>query len=384
MTIASLRAWAWIHRWTSLVCTLFLLLICASGLPLLFEDEIDHWLSPTHYAPVPPGTRPASLDRIVAEGRRLYPGQVVISLYRDDDEPQTFLYMAPSWAALKADSGSEHFIRFDSRTGQVLERPEREQLGFMQVMLALHTDLFMDLPGELFLGFMGLLFVAAIVSGLVLYGPFARKLGFGTVRADRSRRLKWLDLHNLLGVVTVCWALVVGVTGVMNELSSPLFALWLRTDVHAMLAPWQGRAPLDQSGISSVQAAFDVASRVRTNLKVSSIAFPGSEYGSPYHYLLWAKGNTPLTSRLYSPVLVDAKTGALTGVVGMPWYLRVLELSRPLHFGDYGGMPLKILWALFDLVTIAVLGSGLYLWFAKRRVPVELPRMEAFEAERGP
>jgi uncharacterized iron-regulated membrane protein len=51
----------------------------------------------------------------------------------------------------------------------------------------------------------------------------------------------------------------------------------------------------------------------------------------------------------------------------MPWYLRLLEVSRPLHFGDYGGMPLKIIWALLDLVTIFVLGSGLYLWFARRK-----------------
>ena len=50
----------------------------------------------------------------------------------------------------------------------------------------------------------------------------------------------------------------------------------------------------------------------------------------------------------------------------MPWYAKVLFLSQPLHFGDYGGLPLKIIWALFDLVTIFVLASGLYLWFARR------------------
>ncbi len=55
----------------------------------------------------------------------------------------------------------------------------------------------------------------------------------------------------------------------------------------------------------------------------------------------------------------------------MPWYLRTLEVARPLHFGDYGGLPLKIIWALLDLVTIAVLGSGLYLWLARRKSPVE-------------
>ena len=34
---------------------------------------------------------------------------------------------------------------------------------------------------------------------------------------------------------------------------------------------------------------------------------------------------------------------------------------QPLHFADYGGLPLKILWAILDLITIFVLVSGLYL-----------------------
>ena len=64
---------------------------------------------------------------------------------------------------------------------------------------------------------------------------------------------------------------------------------------------------------------------------------------------------------------MDARTGQVTRTVQLPWYLKALELSRPLHFGDYGGLPLKVLWALLDFVTIIVLGSGLYLWIARRR-----------------
>lgn len=45
----------------------------------------------------------------------------------------------------------------------------------------------------------------------------------------------------------------------------------------------------------------------------------------------------------------------------------MLALSQPLHFGDYGGLPLKLLWALLDLLTIVVLASGLYLWIARRK-----------------
>jgi uncharacterized iron-regulated membrane protein len=42
---------------------------------------------------------------------------------------------------------------------------------------------------------MALLFVAPIVSGVVLYGPFVKRLEFGAVHRERSSRLKWLNLQ---------------------------------------------------------------------------------------------------------------------------------------------------------------------------------------------
>jgi len=62
----------------------------------------------------------------------------------------------------------------------------------------------------------------------------------------------------------------------------------------------------------------------------------------------------------------------------MPWYYMALSMSRPLHFGDYGGLPLKILWAALTLFTMVVLGSGLYLWLARSAVSpsVRLHRLD--------
>lgn len=371
MTAArSLKRWYVVHKWTSLICTLFLLMICLTGLPLIFHEEIDHWLDPHQYADLRADAPRASFDQLAAIAHRQYPNEVIASMYADDDEPQVYIWMAPSFAALKNDPDVMHSIRVDARTAQVLEtsKPSGQQSKtFLEIMLALHTDLFVDLPGELFLALMALLFVIAIVSGVVLYGPFMKKLDFGTVRRGRATRLKWLDLHNLLGIVTLCWGLIVGLTGVMNELSTPLFALWQQTDVKHMLTAYEGKAVPPQNELPSVQAALDTAKRAVPGMAIVSIVYPGNPFGSPYHYLFWAEGDTTLTSRLMSPILVDARTGAFSAVVKMPWYLRALEVSRPLHFGDYGGMPLKILWSLLDLITIIVLGSGLYLWIARRR-----------------
>lgn len=372
-----LARWQWVHRWSSLICTAFLLVICLTGLPLVFSEEIETLTHPRHYAAMPADTPRASLDGLARQALSNNPGQIVTSIYADDDEPQVYVWMAPSFAAAKANPRIQHFMRFDARSGAILERsPAVPSTDVMTVMLRLHMDLFAGLLGELFMGAMGALFVAAVVSGVVLYGPFTRRLDFGAVRMQRARRTRWLDLHNLLGVVTLAWAAVVGLTGVMNELSTPLFGLWRATQVESMLAPWHGRPPLRAADLISPQAAFETASRALPGMVVTSVIYPGDANGSPFHYVLWAHGKSHLTAQLFTPVLVDARTGRLTAVVTMPWYLRALEVSRPLHFGNYGGLPLKILWALLDLVTILVLGSGLYLWWPRRRrqPAVSLPR----------
>jgi uncharacterized iron-regulated membrane protein len=363
----AIRVWALIHKWTSLICMAFLLLLCLTGLPLIFHDEIDHLFDHKTFLPaLPNDPAAASLDRIVEASQEKYPSEYPWVLVWDDDHPHVIkLAMVPS---PEADAEQTHVLALDSRTAQVLDEPQ-PQRGFMYVMLKIHEELFAGLPGALFLGVMGSLFVAAIISGALVYGPFMRKLDFGTVRRDKARRLTWLDLHNLLGIVTLTWALVVGATGVMNTLSEPLFDLWRAQELPSLLASYQDKPLPTQFG--SVQAAVDTARQALPEMEVTSVVFPNTRFGSPRHYLIWTQGKTPLTARLSTPVLIDAETGQLTAAHGMPWYLRALEVSRPLHFGDYGGLPLKIVWALLDGVTIVVLGSGLYLWLARRQTLIE-------------
>ncbi|MNJ00292.1 hypothetical protein D3C73_1595880 [compost metagenome] len=64
----------------------------------------------------------------------------------------------------------------------------------------------------------------------------------------------------------------------------------------------------------------------------------------------------------------------LTDMREMPLYVKLLLISQPLHFGDYGSLPLKIIWALLDIVAIVILASGLYLWWGRRQaLPEQRP-----------
>ncbi len=362
MKADSLRAWVWVHKWSSLVCTLFMLLLCITGLPLIFHHEIGHLLGTEIETPaLPPGTPRADIDQVLAAARGEFPGKPVLYISQEPDD-DTFWYVSLADSLDELEKFDVAVV--DSRTAQVLGTPRFDQ-GFMAIMTRLHVDLFAGVPGMLFLGFMGLLLVVAIVSGVVLYSPFMRKLDFGTVRRDRSSRVKWLDLHNVLGIVTVIWALAVGLTGVINTLSVPALNYWQTHHLAPFIAQYQqGSVPVP-SELASLEQAVVAAEAAEPGMTLSFVAFPGALGSSNYHYAIYMRGVTPVTSQLYQPVLADARTGQIVASVQQPWYLKTLYLSQPLHFGDYGGMPLQIIWALLDLLTIVVLGSGLYLWLRK-------------------
>lgn len=365
MQATTLRRWVWIHKWSSLVCTLFMLLLCLTGLPLIFHHEIGHLTGTEIEAPrMPPGTPAASVNKVLAAAQSQHPLLKVQYIFREPNETATWLVGLNT--SLEAMEGGKTVL-VDARSAEVLGQPNYEE-GVMYVLLKLHVDMFAGLPGKLFLGLMGLLLLVAIVSGVVLYQPFTRKLAFGTVRSDRSSRIRWLDLHNLLGIVTVAWALVIGLTGVLNTWADLVLKYWQYDQVAQMVAPYKGQAP---RSLGPLSLAVDAAQTREPQMTPGFVAFPGTTFSSPHHYAVFMRGNQPLTARLFKPVLVDAQAGTVTDSRDPPWYLTALLISQPLHFGDYAGLPMKVLWALLDLVTIVVLGSGLYLWWQRRGKPLD-------------
>lgn len=378
MRSSSLRAWYLVHRWTSLVCTLFMLLLCVTGLPLIFAHEIDHGLG--HAAEAPHlnasfADARANLDAIVEAAQARRPSDAVQFLVWDpEDSDLVFVRLGETITAQRPSA----FLTYDARTGAFLREYPLED-GLVMVLLRLHVDMFLGLPGTLFLGLMGIFLVASIISGAVLYGPYMGKLPFGAVRRERSSRIRWLDLHNLIGIVTMVWLLVVGATGVINTLAIPIFASWQATELADMVRRHDRSGP--DGSFGSPDRAVGGALRAVPSHRMSFLAFPGNGFASSRHFVAYMSGQTPLTSRLLIPVLVDGRTGAVLHRGELPWYVTTLLMSQPLHFGDYGGLPLKIIWALLDVLSIVVLGSGVYLWLRRRGVPFEPSRRGADTAE---
>lgn len=359
MKTRTLRAWSWVHRWSSLVSTAFLLMLCLTGLPLVFSHELNHVLLDEVWAPADPDGAGLDLDQVLAVALSRHPGDVPAFMSFDEDRPVVNV----TSRALDAPTGSFNFQPIDQTSGEAA--PPVAGHPVLEFLLQLHTDMFLGLAGMLFLGTMGLLLIVAVVSGVVLYAPFMRRLPFGALRLDKAARTRWLDWHNLLGVVTVAWVLVVGTTGVVNTLATPILAYWKATALADLTAAHD--TPAAPGEWASLDATVDRARAALPGRALQFVAFPGTDYSTDHHYAVFFNGDTPLTTHLTTPALIDVRTGELAAVAPSPWYVKALSLSQPLHFGDYGGLGLKIVWALLDLATIFILGSGLYLWLTKRR-----------------
>lgn len=361
MRASTVKVWELIHKWTSLICTAFLLMLCITGLPLIFHDEIDDALNPDVWQPKYPNAAPLTLDEILTTALNNREGEQAIYMSFDIVRPVVNVTTGPT---ADAPSTEMHFASYDLTSGALVP-PADVGESVMEFILQLHTDMFLALPGMLFLGAMGILFALSTISGVVIYRQYMRKLSFGTVRKQKSTRHKWLDYHNLLGIVTVAWVLVVGLTGVINTLETPILDTWRDNNLKQLLSEHQGGAIAQP--VASISEAVKQAKLAAPDMTLQFVAFPGSNFSSNQHYAIFLHGNTPLTKELVTPVLVNAISGEVIGLSEMPWYAKALSLSRPLHFGDYGGLFLKILWAILDVLTIIILGSGLYLWLQKNK-----------------
>ena len=315
-----------------------MLLLCITGLPLIFHHEIDDLLhTEVKPAEVAPGTPTADLDKLLANALANASLKVPHFLIWDRDDPNVMFVSVGE--SITSDPTNNRFVRMDTHTAGYLDSPDVTG-RFTYIMLRLHVDMFAGLPGKLFLGLMGILFCVAIISGIVVYAASMRKLDFGAYRRQRPRIVRWLDIHNLAGILLVMWTLVVGFTGVINTWADLVLKMWQYGQLAEMTAQYRDRPP--PTKLTSVQAAVDVAARAVPGMTPSFVAFPGTVFSSKSHYIVFLKGDTPVTSRLLKPALIDAETGKLTDSRDMPWYVTTLFISQPLHFGDYGGLPLRI------------------------------------------
>lgn len=363
----------WLHRWTSLIATIPFLILCLTGTVLIFHEEIDSALGhvPTAEARAEP-QRP--LADSIANVLAAHPGERVLSVGIDPDHHPGVLLLVTT--AVDETTFEHAKLRFaDLVTAQPIgaSDPDRTFTGFL---LELHAQWFVGPAGEVIGSLIALLVLLSLLSGLVVYAPYVKRIAFGSLRRGRGARLLQLDLHNFIGAIVLGWALVVTVTGFLLGFSTVALMVWQATELNAMRAEAGRMAPVDhlRPPVGVDQAIAAAVAKAGRGRRVTSAIFPNTSFSTPRHYTVLLTGTSGIDERLFTAAIVDAESGALVAHAEPPNYLKAIILSEPLHFGDYGGLPLKLLWTACTWLTLFITANGAWLWWSRRRrSPAKLP-----------
>jgi len=357
----------WLHRWSSLLATLPFLVLCLTGTVLIFHEEIDAALGvvPTAQSSAEATQPPiaSAVARVLAE----HPGERALSIGLDPEHHPGVLLVIT--AAASETGFNNAVLRFaDLASGEPIgsSDPQRTLTGFL---LELHAQWFLGPVGEVIGALIALLVFLSLVSGIVVYAPYVRRIAFGVLRRGRGARLLQLDLHNFIGAVVLGWALVVTITGFLLGFSTIALLSWQATELGAMRAQAAEMTAVDPlappADVDQVIAA--AMAQAEPGRRVSSVIFPGTDFSTPRHYVALLNGESGIEERMFTAAIVDGASGALYRYAEPPGYLKAIILAEPLHFGDYGGLPLKLLWTACTWLTLFITANGAWLWWDRRR-----------------
>lgn len=187
---------------------------------------------------------------------------------------------------------------------------------------------------------------------------------FKPLRAGHGARIFWGDLHRLAGVWSIWFIAVISITGTWfliqailadNHItfsSRPIVPVIAREDV-----------PQTPDGSPAPRIDLDEAARIAglamPGLEINFIALPATAYshvtlsGPGWYPLMFQSASVnPYTRNVDSQFLISDRS-ALEFVT---------ESMRPLHTGDFGGLPIKLVWFFFGLVLTLMVFSGLLIW----------------------
>lgn len=340
-----------LHTWCGVVSALFLIVCFLAGALTLFLDDLNRWA-----APPPPSVMPAPDARQQA--------QLLDYMAAHPEITTTFtLHLrttADAPAPLSWERDGEQFWATRDANGQ-WRRFSAPLPALGEVLDDLHRTA--GIPGAVggyTMGVVAVLYALALISGTVLLLPRLKRQLFA-LRPEGGRRRAWLDLHNLLGLTALPFHLVIAITTAVFVFYAPLEqamrALSPAADTDIAEAAGQGEL-LPPATLLARAQAFAPA------LQAERMVFDALDDRA--EALVVVIGGTATGGRrLY--VALNPYGGALRyRNSGGSFYHAASDAFAALHFGNYGGYPLRWLYFVLALAGAVLFYTGNLLWLGKR------------------
>ncbi len=370
-----------LHTWTGIIAGIFLFICFFAGGLSMFQHHLSQWATPPQQKMA--AIEPQQYQSLVTQILEKYPEankQLTISINSLEG------HNAPAfWQVAHNDDNRHGVIDIAQNTmmaslnqnGKLLVREENlSKLGWLIEQLhetaGIPGTLGHEAIGVLLMGVIAVLYFLAIMTGLVVLLPTLIK-DFFAIRGGKNKKRFWLDTHNVIGISSLPFHIIISISVIVFAFHDLFYgALMVGIGKNNTLfeppAPMQFADPAPKLNMDKIfaniqQAApnyridgmrlsnLDKPERANAFVAISHPDTMGR--GDNFEYMMF----NPYQDTPYSSDSLSINDSAIAAFV---------RSMFALHFGVYGGEPVRWIYVLFGLGGAYLFYSGNILWIETR------------------
>jgi len=373
------------HAWVGIISGILLFIVTFSGIPALFDHEIEYWQYPgyseQHRSEVK--QQPFNLERTLQASKDL-------GFQHDNFFIQPANEINNHVILAHFEKGKEPDIRYLNASSYQQFNASPSELNHL--LAHLHTDLHLPNPwGRYLVGLSGMAMLLAIIAGIFIHIKWRKE--FVMLRPKRSWRLLLTDQHKLLGLWSLPFTFILAFTGTilgLLGLISPILALAaFNGDVEKATVAVLGPTAEVTGEYSPVYPLNKLSERLTIDLPDTSVEFiqvsglniiaqedTNTVSAKEEKELVTDIGGIIKFSGYHNNKLSNLETvtySLSTGerihqgsFIGKGAFQRIFAAVTPLHYVLFGNTWLKVFYALSALAACGLILTGNMLWLHRR------------------
>jgi uncharacterized iron-regulated membrane protein len=259
----------------------------------------------------------------------------------------------------------------------------KEEIAWSDFLVALHYIL--NIPGLIgitIVGTLGVMMLTLSLSGVIAHPRIFRDAF--RLRARDKSGLGLADWHNRLSVWTLPFIVAISLTGALIGLAGITAFGVAKTsyggDMEAVYAPifgGEGKPDKKAAPVPDVDAALSYMQAHYPGLRITYVTVHDPGTAGQHIQILGTPGRRLVFGEYYN---FDGrgrfmnKAGLSDGALGQ----QAAASNYNLHFGNFGGLPVKIAYFVLGLALTGICATGTYIWLGKRqRRGIDEPRLRA-------
>ena len=383
------------HGWVGLCISVPLFVVFWAGAITLFHHEIQHWAMMPQ-KPLSANHSEININRIIEQNIKDFniATSERIFFYLPDEHSH---YAKMRFTAIERQPNSEGDIQTDATdvnetrqfktlhmepgSGKIMTIDNPFSLS--DFLYQLHYNF--KLPqGKYIVGFVTLFFLVLLITGLIIQLKNLIK-HFFLYRQDKSTRYQMQDIHTIIGVITLPFGLVYALTGLM-------FNLNLLMQIPTVVVLYKGDFPqvVEDAGFGNVTAQEPVGIMAMPDLNqlVNDLE---EEYKARitmldiYNYghenaVIRFRGEKLNSFALRFEKNYKVSSGEMPTEMNPPpnnVFADGTRIMYNLHFGNFAGVDLRVLYFLLALGVCGMIVAGNILWLTKRLKQDKHPKIKA-------